>query len=210
MKEGFAFMWERKVIMRILGIALLLNTVSGPAFSLLPLLVVNHFKGSAIELAWLESANGVGMIAGGIVLGVWRGPKRRVGIIFASLIASGLGVIGIGLSPGNMLWAAVASIFVVGVMNSMTNGNFMALIQMIIPNELQGRVFTLVMSASIAVMPLGLTIAAPLADVLGIRSWFLISGTVTIAAGVYGLLDPMIRSFEDSLKPEQPLTSTGN
>ncbi|MFH0850914.1 MAG: MFS transporter [Candidatus Bathyarchaeota archaeon] len=202
MKEGFRFIWERKTMMSILEIALVLNMVSGPAFSLLPLLVVNHFKGSAIELAYLQSASGVGLITGGIILGVWGGFKRRVETAFTALTASGLGIIGIGLAPGNLLWAAVVSIFVFGIMNSISNGSFFSVIQTVIPNELQGRVFTLVMSASVAVMPLGLAIAAPVAEVIGVRSWFLISGAVTIGAGIYGLLNPRIRGFEDTLTTE--------
>jgi len=37
------------------------------------------------------------------------------------------------------------------------------------------------------------------AEVIGVRSWFLISGVVTIGAGIYGLLNPRIRGFEDTL-----------
>jgi hypothetical protein len=38
--------------------------------------------------------------------------------------------------------------------------------------------------------------------VIGIRSWFLISGAVTIGAGIYGLLNPRIGGFEDTLTTE--------
>jgi DHA3 family macrolide efflux protein-like MFS transporter len=199
MREGFMFLWKRKAILEILGIALLLNMLASPAFSLMPLLVIQHFKGDAIQLAWLQSSSGVGLILGGIVLGVWGGFKRKVNTAFTALMASGLGIIGIGLAPGNMIWTAIVSIFVFGFMNSVANGSFFSVIQTVIPNELQGRVFTLVMSASVAVMPLGLAVAAPVADVIGVRSWFLIAGTVTILSGLYGLLSPRIRRFEDTL-----------
>jgi len=199
MREGFMFLWKRKAILEILGIALLLNMLASPAFSLMPLLVIQHFKGDAIQLAWLQSSSGVGLIIGGIVLGVWGGFKRKVNTAFTALMASGLGIIGIGLAPGNMIWTAIVSIFVFGFMNSVSNGSFFSVIQTVIPNELQGRVFTLVMSASVAVMPLGVAVAAPGAEVIGVRSWFLISGTMTILSGLYGLLSPRIRRFEDTL-----------
>jgi len=200
MREGLTFVWERKAILKILGIALLLNMLASPAFSLMPLLVIQHFNGGAIQLAWLQSSSGAGLIMGGIILGVWGGFKRRVDTAFTALMASGLGIIGIGLAPGNMIWTAIVSIFVFGFMNSVANGSFFSVIQTVIPNELQGRVFTLVMSSSVAVMPLGLAVAAPVAEVIGIRTWFLASGVVTIILGLYGLLNPQIRGFEDTLK----------
>jgi DHA3 family macrolide efflux protein-like MFS transporter len=199
MKEGFVFLWERKTILKIIGIALLLNMLIGPAFSLMPLLVIQHFKGDAIQLAWLQSVSGIGLISGGLLLGIWGGFKRRVMTAFTALTLSGFGVIGIGLAPENMLHVAVASIFVFGFMNSVSNSCFFTINQILIPNELQGRVFTLVMSGSVAVMPVGLAMAAPVAEVIGINSWFLIAGGSTVLAGLYGLLTPSIRNIEDTI-----------
>ena len=64
---------------------------------------------------------------------------------------------------------------------------------------MQGRVFTLVMATSIAVAPLGLTIAGPVAEMLGVRSWFLISGFVIVVGALFGLFSPGIKSLEQSL-----------
>jgi len=199
MKEGFVFLWERKTILKIIGIALLLNMLIGPAFSLMPLLVIQHFKGDAIQLAWLQSVSGIGLISGGLLLGIWGGFKRRIMTAFTALTLSGFGVIGIGLAPENMLYVAVASIFVFGFMNSVSNSCFFTINQILIPNELQGRVFTLVMSGSVAVMPVGLAMAAPVAEVIGINSWFLIAGGSTVLAGLYGLFTPSIRNIEDTI-----------
>jgi DHA3 family macrolide efflux protein-like MFS transporter len=44
--------------------------------SLIPILVTKHFGEQAYELAWMESALAVGMIAGGLLLGAWGGFKR--------------------------------------------------------------------------------------------------------------------------------------
>jgi DHA3 family macrolide efflux protein-like MFS transporter len=140
----------------------------------------------------------LGLISGGLVLGVWGGFKRRVLTAFMALTASGIGVIGIGLAPQSMFYAAVASIFVFGFMNAVSNSSMFTIIQVLIPNELQGRVFMLVMSGSVAVMPIGLAIAAPVAETIGVNSWFLIAGISTVAAGLYGLLSRSIMNIEET------------
>jgi len=46
---------------------------------------------------------------------------------------------------------------------------------------MQGRVFTLIMSLSNGLTPLGLAIAGPVADALGMRFWFGLAGAVSVA-----------------------------
>ncbi len=61
---------------------------------------------------------------------------------------------------------------------------------------MQGRVFTLLSSAAVAMMPLGLAIAGPLADVIGVRTWFLIGGIITLALGIGGYFMPSLVNIE--------------
>jgi DHA3 family macrolide efflux protein-like MFS transporter len=75
-KEGFryAFSWPGLVLIGLM--ATLVNLLLNPAFSLLPILVTKHFNGQAFQLAWIESAMGVGIILGGLLLSIWGGFKR--------------------------------------------------------------------------------------------------------------------------------------
>ncbi|MCB8987952.1 MAG: hypothetical protein H6661_09420 [Ardenticatenaceae bacterium] len=76
---------------------------------------------------------------------------------------------------------------------------------------MQGRIFTLLTSLSAAMAPLGLILAGPLADQLGVRTWFLIGGSVTLLMGIAGFFIPMILSIEDATAPEssgKPLAET--
>lgn len=57
----------------LLGIALVVNFLLTPTSSLMPLLVTEHFSGGALQLGWIQSALGVGVIAGGLLLGTWGG-----------------------------------------------------------------------------------------------------------------------------------------
>ena len=60
---------------------------------------------------------------------------------------------------------------------------------------MQGRVFTLVGSATAAMMPLGLIVAGPLADIIGVRAWFW-QGPHHLSGGVAGFFVPALMNIE--------------
>ena len=77
MREGMRFVWDWKGLRIIMGMSMIINLVINPGFSLLPIVVTDHFRGGALELAYLQSAGGIGMIIGGLVLGVWGASRTR-------------------------------------------------------------------------------------------------------------------------------------
>jgi hypothetical protein len=52
--------------------------------------------------------------------------------------------------------------------------------------------------------PLGLIIAGPIADNLGVQTWFMIGGIVTLLMGITSLFIPAIMNFEHSRTPVIP------
>ena len=197
MREGLRFVWGWRGMMMILIIATLINLLINPGFALLPIMVTDHFGGGALELAWLQSAWGIGMILGGITLGVWGGFKRRIVTGLLALTLMGVGVTVLGLTPATAFTLALGAMFFGGFMNPIANGSLFATLQATVPPEMQGRVFTLAMSGSAAMSPLGLAIAGPVADALGVQIWFLIGGIATVIMGVGSFFVPAIMRIED-------------
>lgn len=62
-------------------------------------MVSEHFGGGALELAWLESAWGLGVVIGAFTLGVWGGFRRRIVTGMLSVALMGIGVIALGSTP---------------------------------------------------------------------------------------------------------------
>jgi DHA3 family macrolide efflux protein-like MFS transporter len=62
---------------------------------------------------------------------------------------------------------------------------------------MQGRVFAFIMSAAMLVSPLGLVIAGPISDALGIQLWFWVAGIVCAAMGVAGFFIPTVMKMEE-------------
>lgn len=206
MREGAVFVWRWKGLRIIMGMSMLINFLMNPAFSLLPLVVTNHFDGGAIELGWLQSANGVGMIAGGLLLGAWGGFRKRIVTAMTSLVISGVFIEAFSFMPPEMFLVAVGCVFMFAVFNAMANGTFFSSIQAAIPPEMQGRVFTILMSLSGGMTPIGLAFAGPVSDSLGLLIWFRIGGFVLALMGAAAFFIPAVMNLEEGL--EQPQTES--
>lgn len=185
-------------LMAVMIMAMIINFVVNPAFSLMPLLVTDHFRGGALELGWLQSSWGIGMLLGGLLLSIWGGFRRRVYTSLMGLVLSGVGIAGIGLASQDGLVVAAAAIFVAGFMNPLVNGPLFAILQATVKPEMQGRVFTLAGSLSAAMMPLSLAIAGPLSDVIGVRPWYVAGGIIFALIGLAGFFMPVIVQIEDN------------
>jgi DHA3 family macrolide efflux protein-like MFS transporter len=210
-KLGWKYMIGWKGLMMIGGMALVINFLLSPAFSLMPILVTKHFSGGALQLAWTESAFGIGIIVGGLLLGVWGGFKRRIYTSLVGVFGIGLGCLVIGFAPAWAYPLALAAMLWLGVVNPIANGPLHAALQAAVDPDMQGRAFTLLGSVASAMSPLGLMIAGPLADLLGVQAWFIIGGCVTLFMAASAFFVREIVHFEDgrvAASAEQPARLT--
>ena len=199
MVAGMRYVRAWPALMIVLGMATLINFVFNPAASLTPLLIKNDFNGGAVELSWFESAMGIGVVLGGLALSAWGGFKRKIFTSMLGLMGMGIAAVVIGVTPGSLLALAVAMMFLMGFMNPITNGPLFALLQSTVAPEMQGRVFTLVIASAAAMSPLGLAVAGPVADAIGVQGWFLIAGVVCSLMGLSGFFIPALAHMEDGV-----------
>jgi DHA3 family macrolide efflux protein-like MFS transporter len=87
---------------------------------------------------------------------------------------------------------------IIGVAQPLTNAPLMAIIQGTVPLELQGRVMGFLGSAAGIISPIGLLLAGPVSDRLGVQVWYLVAGVVALIAVPVGLLLPVLRTLDDS------------
>ena len=200
MMDGFRFLRKTRGILLIVVMAMFLNFVGGPAGALIPILVTNHFHGDVTYLAIIQSASAIGMVLSGILLGIWGGGKRRAFTALVALIVIGILDMLIGLMPPDAFFQATALFFLAASLGTIVNGSILALLQLTVPADKQGRVFALVSAGATAMMPIGLAIAGPLADVYGVPIWFIASGVATIVLGTAALLTPSVRALDDVIE----------
>jgi DHA3 family macrolide efflux protein-like MFS transporter len=212
-REGITYVRGWPGLVAILFMAVLLNFLLTPTGSLMPLLVTKHFGKGALEFGLTDSAWGLGVIAGGILLGVWGGFKRKIITALIGITGLGAGVMIVASAPANGFFLALVAMGIIGVMNSMANGPLGALLQSIVRSDMQGRVNSLVNSAATAMTPIGLLIAGPVSDLIGIRSWYWIAGIVSLLMGLAGFFIPVVMNVENNRnadsEPSQPQAALG-
>jgi len=195
--EGFRYVLSWRGLLAILIMATMINFLLSPATSLLPLLVKEHFQGDALQLGWMDSIFGIGVITGGIALGVWGGFKRRIRTTMMGLIGIGVGTLLLGLIPGTAFSFALLAMAITGIMMPIANGSIGGIMQATVDPGMQGRVFSLTGSAATAMIPIGLALAGVLSDAFDIQIWFQLGGIVTLLMGFVGLAIPAVMTIED-------------
>lgn len=200
-KAGLRYMisWPGLLIIGLMTVGI--NFTIIPAFSLLPLMIKDYFGGSAIHLSWVESAMGAGMIVGGALLGLWGGFSRKILTSLVGLMGMGAGTLILALAPSSAISLAVGGALFVGLMTPITMGPFFAVIQSTVEPDMQARVISLLSSVGTGIAPLGLMIAGPVADRVGIQAWFLLGGILCIFMAVTGLFIPTVMNMEKKGNP---------
>lgn len=208
--EGWRYVVGWPSLLGILFLSMLINFLINPAFSLLPLVVTDHFNKGAYEYGLMNSTFGAGIIVGGLVLSSWGGFKNKILTSLTALSISGIALAAIGLAPANMYLLALAGITLFGFLNPLINGPFFAAIQAKVEPEIQGRVFSLITAAASFAQPLGLAIAGPFADATNNQLWFLIGGILTCLAGIASILFfPAILEFGRDIDQDEILPPDG-
>jgi DHA3 family macrolide efflux protein-like MFS transporter len=195
--QGFRYVAKWPGLLGVILMAMLLNFLLVPASSFQPLVVTKIFNKGVVELGWAETVFGVGMIAGGLLLGAWGGFKRKILTSLMGILGISLGVILIGIAPADMFFLMLAANFILGVAQVLANGPLGAIFQSSIDHDMQGRVFSLINAGATAMMPLSLLIAGPVSDWLGLRVWYLVGGGLCIVVVLVGVSIPAILNIEE-------------
>jgi DHA3 family macrolide efflux protein-like MFS transporter len=196
MREGFRYVWGWRGLFFMFIVLAMLRFFMAPAFSLLPLMITEHFGGDALELAWMSSSHGFGFIAGGFVLSLWGGFKRRTSTALVGLVGVGLGSMVFGLIPANAFWLGLIVMFFRTAMVPFIRGSVMAIFQTYVPPELQGRVFTLLIASISLMAPFGLALGGPIANAFGVNTIFVLTGIGCLAVALIWAMNKSILNME--------------
>ena len=113
------------------------------------------------------------------------------------LTGLGVGSFLIGISPSDAYGLAVAGLALVCMMNTFANGPFFAILHSIVPPEMQGRVFTVLMTVSMAMAPFGLALAGPLSDGFGVQLWYVLGALICCLMVTWSVLSPGLLHLEE-------------
>lgn len=196
MTEGFKFIVAHQGFLYLILVFALFNFFLQPIFTFLPLLVTDYFGKGVAELGYLQSALGLGMVLGGLIMSVWGGFKRKIHTIIFGNLFFGLFIAVIAIASPDMFWLSVIGVLLMSISNPIMNSPILALLQSKVPLEIQGRVFSLAQSLVTLSIPLALGIAGPIAEKTGVHVWYWVSCIGTVAATGLLFLKPIF-TLED-------------
>jgi DHA3 family macrolide efflux protein-like MFS transporter len=150
-----------------------------------------------VEFATIEMATGASFVIGGVALSAWGGFKSKIVTMLSTGALAGIGVVAVGIAPPEAFYVAVCGMFFAGFMIAMVNGSVQAVMQASIPPEKQGRVFGLLGSLTVAMAPIGLAVAGPVSDFVGVQIWFVVAGVGVSVVMASGFFMPSVMSTEE-------------
>jgi MFS transporter, DHA3 family, macrolide efflux protein len=90
-----------------------------------------------------------------------------------------------------------------------TNAPIGALLQSVVPPDMQGRIFTLLNAIAQAISPISLLLAGPIADTFGIQAWYLVGGVVCLLVAMVALRTPALVHLERDAKAKRAPAEAG-
>jgi hypothetical protein len=158
----------------------------------LPTLAHGRFAAGAVGLGVLLGAWGAGATAGAAASGVLKPPERIGWLIIGVCAWIGAGIVVTGL-VGSLIPAAL-TLALAGIATGLINTYGIAWLQRRTDPAMQGRVMSLVMMASIGLVPVSLAVSGAIADV-NPTVLFLISGGLILLASAAAASSRTVRSL---------------
>ena len=194
--EGLAFIYRAP---GLLGLMILLATLGfvmlGPVFVLIPEIARETLGQDATGASLLFAITSVGMLVMSIALASMSNLRRKGAILLITLMIGGVIVIGLGASRWYLLTAVV--MFLWGLGGGIIVNLNQTLAQSHTPDEMMGRVMSVVTLAIAGMMPLGSLVAGGGAELVGASAWLMGCGVALIVIGaVLWLRLPALREMD--------------
>lgn len=195
LKLGLDYVLRRqRTIGMIIALTIINNLfIMGPAIVGMPILVKTTLNGCASDYAAIEACYAIGMLISSFV--IYRLDKRlHKGLtLMLGMIVDGLTFCLLFIAPSVPVVMVLIIIHALGI--PMITVSRTAIIQHYVPNELQGRVFSMVHLAVVGLTGISSALVGVAADFIPMPTIFLIIGIGAAICGVVGLLARGIRTL---------------
>jgi MFS transporter, DHA3 family, macrolide efflux protein len=177
LKQGLTYIKNHAFLKKFFLFFAIFFVLMAPAAFLTPLQVTRTFGDEVWRLTAIEIAFSIGMMVGGGIIASWGGFKNRVyTMTFASLLM-GACTLALGVTPNFWIYLIFMAVF--GVAMPIFNTPTTVLIQEKVDENYLGRIFGVFGMISTSMMPIGMLIFGPIADVVKIE-WLLVGTGVFI------------------------------
>ncbi len=182
LREGVVYLFRSRTMVSVL----ICLTVVQLALGAINVIWVPFFKSTfgidAEGLGIVDSAQGVGMVVGGLALGVVASRLRKSTLVGGSIVVIGALLGAIGLVP--QFWHVIALSFGVGLVLVPAQSALMTLMQLAVPDLKRGRVGSALNALTTVATLLSMAAASIFGEALGLRTVYLVSGLILVLSGL--------------------------
>lgn len=172
-KQGLQYVNNHAFLKKFFMFFAVFFVLMAPAAFLTPLQVTRTFGDDVWRLTAIEIAFSIGMMIGGGIIASWGGFQNKVKTMVFSSLIMGVCTFALGVTP--IFWMYLIFMALFGVAMPIFNTPTTVLLQEKIEEEYLGRVFGVMGMISTSMMPIGMLIFGPIADIIRIE--WLLAGT---------------------------------
>ncbi|MBI4976007.1 MAG: MFS transporter, partial [Spirochaetes bacterium] len=178
MKMGFRYIRDHRYLMTFFAYISVIFFLITPAAFLTPLQTVRSFGSDVWRLTAIEIVFSVGMMLGGGIIASWGGFKNRMYTMLLSNSIMAICTIALGIAP--IFWLYLVFMGIFGIAMPFYNTPSTVMIQEHVEEAYLGRVFSVMTMLSTSLMPLGMLLFGPLAEVIRIETLLLVTGALML------------------------------
>lgn len=194
-KEGLHYVVRTRWLWTTsLSVTLVNAFVLTPMFVLIPYFLRHNLHLAKDYVGFAVAAAGVSGALGALVVANLPMPKRRIRMMWIYWSIGSMTALVMGIATN--FWEVI--IFPIVVSPTIIFGNviFESMMQSEVPRELLGRVSSVDWFVSLGVAPLGLVIASQVANVIGVRAYFVVFSIICVVPGIWIIVSKRINAID--------------
>jgi MFS family permease len=186
LKGGLRYAKGQPAIIALTVVASLTTFLGLPLLTLLPIFARDIFHGDINRYSHMMAFSGAGAVCGALIV-AWLGRFRRMGL--AVLVVQGIfGALVAAFAVSRIPWLSDLLLFATGAALLMVFSMTASLIQLLVPDNLRGRVMSIYMVAFRGGMPLGSLAAGWAASFTSAPRVLAVNGGLIMCVAVYFLI----------------------
>jgi MFS family permease len=186
LKGGLHYVRREGSMMALTILAFATTFLAFAVLTFLPLFAKQVFHQGVGEYTRLMAFSGSGSVVGAIVV-AWLGKYQRMGRT-ALIVQAMCGLLIAGFALSNILWLSDLLLFFTGAALIIVFATITSLVQLVVPNELRGRVMSIYMVAFRGGMPLGSLVSGYFASKFGAPIVLIVNGILLAIVASYFLV----------------------
>jgi MFS family permease len=181
LRGGLSYVRHEGPLFGLTIVAFVTTFLAMPLLTLLPVFVQKVFHLGVAEYGRMMAFQGAGAVVGALIV-AWLGRFSRMGLV-ALTVQIGLGAVIAAFALSSNPTLSYALLFMAGIAQLVVFSLAISLVQLVVPNQMRGRVMSIYMVAFRGGMPLGSLTAGVLANRFSAPTVLAVNGVLLMVFG---------------------------